>query len=144
MPNIFVIYILIIGLFAGKRMGIIFGVILGLIIDLLSNISIGQTAAILGIIGFLGGYLEKNFSKDSRITLILMTVIVTIVYETSKYLLTIVLNEINVEILSFIKILIIECIYNSILLIIIYPIIKKAGYAIEKTFKTRQMLTRYF
>ena len=144
MPNLFVMYILIIGLFAGRRIGIISGVIFGLILDFLSSDSIGQTAVLFGLVGLLGGKLEKNFSKDSKMTLILMTIVVTIAYETIKYFLIVAINEITAEILPFIKIILIECIYNSILLIIMCPIIKKAGYAIEKTFKTREMLTRYF
>ena len=46
--------------------------------------------------------------------------------------------------IAFLKIVLVECVYNSLIIIIIYPIIKKAGYALEKTFKTREMLTRYF
>ena len=120
------------------------GIIFGLILDFVAGIAVGPTAIRLGAIGFLGGYLEKNFSKDSRITLIIMTVIVTIGYETFGYILNIAINSINIEIAIFIKILLIECIYNSLLLIIIYPIIKKAGYAIDTTFRNRQMLTKYF
>lgn len=125
-------------------MGITIGIISGLILDFTSNLTVGPTAIILGIIGFFGGYLEKNFSKDSRITLIIMTVIVTVAYEVFQYMLNILINSINIEIIPFIKILLVECIYNSLLLIIIYPIIKKVGYAIDQTFRSRQMLTRYF
>ena len=143
-PNIFIIYVLIIGLFAGKRVGISSGIIIGFILDFLCNIYVGRTAVILGIIGFIGGYLEKRFSKDSRITLILISIIVTIIYEAFLYILNIAINSVSPETFDFIKILSVECIYNSIIVIIIYPLIKKAGYAMEQTFKTRKMLTRYF
>ena len=44
-----------------------------------------------------------------------------------------------------IKNLLIETIYNSIIIIIIYPIILRFGYIIEDTFnKNNKMLTRYF
>lgn len=143
-PNLYVLFVLVIGLFAGRRIGVAIGIISGLILDFTSGLSVGPTAIILGIIGFFGGYLEKNFSKDSRITLIIMAIIVTITYEVFKYVVNILINSINVEILPFVKILLIECIYNCLLLIIMYPIIKKAGYAIDETFRSRQMLTRYF
>lgn len=52
MPNLFVILTLFIGLYSGRRMGAILGVIFGLGIDLIGNNVIGQTAFILGIIGF--------------------------------------------------------------------------------------------
>ena len=71
-PNLFVMFVMFIGLYAGKRMGTGFGLAIGLVIDILSSNMIGQSAIALGVIGFLGGYLEKNFSKDSKITVILM------------------------------------------------------------------------
>ena len=80
-PNLFVILVLIIGLFAGKVTGITFGVIIGFVLDLLIGKSIGISATMLGIIGFVGGYLGKNFSKDSRITIITMIAIATLLYE---------------------------------------------------------------
>ena len=52
-PNLFVILALFIGLYSGRRMGVILGTIFGLGIDLIGNNVIGQTAVILGIIGFL-------------------------------------------------------------------------------------------
>ena len=62
-PNLFIILVLFIGLYAGKRYGSILGIIFGLGLDLLGSNIIGQTAVILGIIGFSGGYLDKVFSK---------------------------------------------------------------------------------
>lgn len=71
-PNLFVIYVLFIGLYAGRKVGTAFGVIIGFAIDSIGSNIIGGAAIALGTIGFLGGYLEKNFSKDSKITVILM------------------------------------------------------------------------
>ena len=44
----------------------------------------------------------------------------------------------------FIITLLIEVIYNTILTIILYPLIQKIGYAIEDVFKGQTILTRYF
>ena len=51
---------------------------------------------------------------------------------------------INVEILNFIIILVIEIIYNTVLTIILYPLIQKFGYYIEDEYKGNKILTRYF
>lgn len=74
-PNIFIILVLFIGLYAGMRMGTVLGVVFGFIIDLLSSSLVGGSALALGVIGFLGGYLEKNLSKDSKITVMLMVIV---------------------------------------------------------------------
>ena len=68
----------------------------------------------------------------------------TFVYELIVYLLNYFLLDANLEIFIFLKILVIEVIYNIILTIIIYPLLKKFGYYIEHEYKDDKILTRYF
>ena len=68
----------------------------------------------------------------------------TAIFEIGCYIFNVMTLEMNFEILAFIKILLIEIIYNLIITIIIYPIVQKAGHALEDTFKTKKILTRYF
>ena len=68
----------------------------------------------------------------------------TAIYEIGCYAFNVITLEMNVEILSFIKILLIEIVYNLLITIIIYPLIHKLGYALENTFKTKTIMTRYF
>ncbi len=144
MPNLFVIYVLFIGLFASRTVGTIYGVVTGLILDFLLGQQIGINAVTLGLIGFLAGVFDKNFSKDSRMTIMLMVFGSTLLVEVLNYLLGYMFSAINVEIMSFIRILAIEIVYNLILTIILYPIIQKAGYYIENEYKGNKILTRYF
>lgn len=104
----------------------------------------GISAIMLGIVGFLGGYLDKKFSKDSRITMILMVTFTTIAFEVGKYAINIIINTITPEILEFTKLMFVETIFNVIITIILYPLIKRAGYYMENVFKTKNILTRYF
>lgn len=143
-PNLFVILVLTIGLFAGKGAGITFGIFFGFILDLLMGKSIGISITMLGITGFIGGYLSKNFSKDSRITMITMIAITAFIYEIGIIILNFFINQTDIKIWYIIKTLLIEIIYNSIITIIIYPLIIKFGYIVEKTFKNNKMFTRYF
>ena len=143
-PNLFILLILFIGLFGGKTLGTIYGVAIGLIIDLLLRNQIGITAISLGIVGFLSGIFDKNFSKDSRITIMVMTFAVTIISELISYLANYFIFSINFEIMAFIKITLIETIYNLMITIIIYPLFQKFGYNIENEFKESKILTRYF
>lgn len=143
-PNLFVILVLIIGLFAGKSVGTAFGISFGIALDFFIGKSIGISALMLGIVGFTGGYLDKNFSKDSRVTMITMIVISTIIYELGTYIFNYFINSVKISIWYFLKILIIELVYNMIITIIIYPLIMKFGYKIEENFKENKILTRYF
>ena len=143
-PNLFVILVLTIGLFSGRTIGTTYGILFGLSLDFFVGKSIGVSALMLGIIGFLGGYLEKSFSKDSRITMITMVSIATVLYELGINIFNYFVNDSVISMLYIIKTLIIELVFNSSLTIIIYPIIMKFGYRIEENFKENRILTRYF
>ena len=144
MPNVFIIFVLFIGLFTNKTVGTAYGVVIGLILDLLFSQKIGIQAVTLGLVGFLAAIFDKNFSKDSRMTIMLMVLGSTVIVEVLNYLLAYMFININVEIVNFVKILAIEVIYNMILTIIIYPLIQKFGYDIENEYKGNKILTRYF
>ncbi len=143
-PNLFVILSLFIGLFAGKKIGGICGIVFGTILDILVGRSIGFTGIILGAIGLLGEIFDKNFSKDSRLTIIFMTAGATILFEICMYVINIIKFKIEVEILAFSILLFVEVIYNVMIVIILYPLMKKIGYYLENIFKNKKLLTRYF
>lgn len=144
MPNLFVILILFVGLFIGKKLGLIFGIIFGIYLDLLLGKAIGISGIMLGIIGLICEYIDKNFSKDSRLTMILIVAGATCFYEIGIYLFQIIKWNVAIEIIPFIKILTIETFFNVLLTIILYPLIQKIGYKVEGYFKTNNILTRYF
>lgn len=143
-PNLFVIFILFVGLFAGRKLGAVLGLVLGIFLDLLIGRTVGMSGILLGIIGLLGEYFDKNFSKESKITIMLMVIGCTCFYEIGLYIFYLTRLNILFEPYSFLKILVIEAIYNAIIVIIIYPLMQKAGYALENLFKVKNILTRYF
>lgn len=144
MPNLFVILVLFIGLFVGEKMGVVLGLLFGLILDLMVGKTVGFSSALLAVIGYIGEYFDKNFSKDSRIMIILISVLSTIIYEVGMYAVNIIKLDATLEILPFIKSLLIENIYNILLIIILYPLMKKLGYYLEDIFKKKSFQTRYF
>ena len=73
-----------------------------------------------------------------------MGIICTIIYEIAVYIMQYIVIGINLEIFQFIKTLLIEIIYNIIIIIILYPLMKFTGYEIENEIKGDRILTRYF
>lgn len=144
MPNLFIIFVLFIGLFSNRMTGVAYGVILGGVLDLVIGTQIGINAVGLGIIGFLAATFDKNFSKDSRATIMFMVLGATLIFEIIVYILNYIVFSTNIEIINFIKILAIEIIYNLIIAIVIYPLMQKFGYSIENEYKGNKILTRYF
>ncbi len=144
MPNLFIILVLFIGLYVKKKMGLKLGILFGLYLDIVLGSNIGIYTICLGGIGIFGEILSKNFSKDSRFIVTLMVIISTILFETTAYILGILRSGGSLELIAFFKILLIEVIFNTLITIIIYPIIKKAGYYLENLFDDKFMITRYF
>lgn len=143
-PNLFIIFIVFLGLFGGRYMGVVSGVIFGILLDLFIGKNVGISAIMLGIVGILAGFLDKNFSKDSKLTIILMIMVATFVYEIGVYVINTIIFSYEVVVWNFVRILLIEMFYNAILTIIIYPLLQKLGFALEEIYKENKILTRYF
>ena len=143
-PNLFVIYVLFIGLFANQFVGISLGVLFGIILDLLYGKIIGVSAVMLCVIGYLGSYFDKNFSKENKITIILMVIGATVLHELGLYFISTIVMNFDAEYGLFFKILALEIVYHVLLVIILYPLTQKIGYWIDRNFKKTNILTRYF
>lgn len=96
------------------------------------------------VIGYLGSYFDKNFSKENKLTIIFMVAGSTLIFELGTYFINSIILEFEREFGYFTKIVLIEILYNILLSIILYPLIQKFGYSIERTFKKTNILTRYF
>lgn len=143
-PNLFIIFSLILGLFLGKEYGIALGVLLGIILDLFISKRIGINAITLGAIGGIAGILAKNFSREHRFTLILITIGLTLLGEIINYILILATGQGEVQIIAFIKILLIEVLYNTLIIIIAYPICQKGGQLIERVLIEDKRFIKYF
>lgn len=143
-PNLFIIYILVIGLFTGKWNGAILGFLFGFYIDIVNGRMVGVSAILFGLIGFFAEYMYKNTSNDNKVTMILIVVLNTILYETFGYLISIWKLSVTGEVFSFIKILGIEIFYNIIITIIVYPIIQKVSVTLLNIFKNKNITNKIF
>ena len=140
MPNLFVILIMLIGLFVKRKAGFTLGIIFGLLIDLFVGVRIGINAISLAIVGLAAEILDKNFSKDNRITVMFLTSILTLLAEVIVCVLQVLFCNANIQILEFTKVIVIEIIYNAILIAIIYPGFLSFGSKIENDFTENSFL----
>ena len=74
----------------------------------------------------------------------LMVAGTTFICETVVYLIQIVLFSIPIDILPFLKIILVEILYNLILTILLYTLIQKMGNNLEATFMKKSILTKYY
>ena len=143
-PNLFIVFVLFIGLFAGQVFGISCGVAFGLFLDLLYGKTIGPAAIMFCIVGYLGAYFDKNFSKENKLTIIFMVAGATLLYEFGYYFINSIILNFSREYLIFLRMVVIEIVYNVLLSIILYPLIQKMGYLVDRNVKKNNILTRYF
>ena len=142
-PNVFVILILIMGLYSNKYVSYSMATILGLLLDFFCGKAIGIYGIIFLLTVILAKTLDKNFSKDNRMIIMSMVASLTIVYETIFYTFNILKFSASVDILGYLKVLVVEIIFNILITIIIYPLIQKIGSYIENSFKPKGVITRY-
>lgn len=143
-PNLFVIYVVVISLFTEKKMGAIFGICFGLYIDMINGRVLGIASIMLAVIAFFAELMNKNVTNDTKITMVLIVALSTLIYEIGVYIASIWKLSINVEIFQFIKIVCIETFFNSMLTIIFYPIIQKFGNYLSEIFHKRNFISSYF
>lgn len=67
----------------------------------------------------------------------------TLICEIIAYI-YIIINGASIEVLAFLKIVLIEIIFNLMIIIIIYPLIRKLGEKLEQVFNEDKILTKYF
>ena len=139
-PNLFVVLVMLIGLFIKKKSGFIFGIIFGLLIDLFIGVRIGINAIAFAIVGLASEALDKNFSKDNRITVMFLTSILTLLAEVIVCVLQVLFCNANIQILEFTKVVVIEIGYNAFLIAIIYPCFLAFGSKIENDFTNNSFL----
>lgn len=142
-PNLFVIFILIMGLYSNKYVSYSMATILGLLLDFLCGKAIGIYGIIFLLTVILAKTLDKNFSKDNRMIIMSMVAGTTIVYETIFYVFNIIKFSASMDLFAFIKVIAIEVLFNILITIIIYPLIQKIGEFIEDSFKPKGIVTRY-
>ena len=62
MPNLFVILVLFVSLYGGTKIGITSGILMGAYLDIVIEKTMGPSIIMLGVVGVVGGYFDKNFS----------------------------------------------------------------------------------
>lgn len=67
----------------------------------------------------------------------------TLLCETVVYVEQIIFLKIDLTIIKFMYIVVIEAVYNVILIIILNPLIQKIGNSIEENFKKEKIFSKY-
>jgi len=124
-PNLFIIFVIFVGLNANKYYAMSIGIAVGLLIDFIAGSNIGQNAIIYGLLGYIIALIQGHIAKEGKIANMLIIFIATFCVETLTYTAQIFFTNTIFEMKTFAKIVSIEALYNSIILMIIYPLWKR-------------------
>jgi hypothetical protein len=73
-----------------------------------------------------------------------MVAVATVGYEVLQILYSVIKYGVVFNFIMFLLVLLVETLFNVLLVMIFYPILKKVGYYLEDAFKVKQVLTRYY
>lgn len=124
-PNTNLILIILVALFKDRKAGGAVGLVIGLLQDILFGSVVGIHGLIYFILGYGIGAINSTLSKDNAVTPFLLTFIATLITNI-MFFFTYYFSSISITFVQMIKdIAIIEAVYNAILSIFIYKLIKK-------------------
>lgn len=73
-----------------------------------------------------------------------MVAVATVGYEVLQILYSVIKYGVVFNFIMFLFVLLVETLFNVLLVMIFYPILKKVGYYLEDAFKVKRVLTRYY
>jgi rod shape-determining protein MreD len=127
----------------GKTEGMVYGTIIGLLYVLLIGENTAVNALTLAVLGYVVGNYRNSFSKENKLNMMIIITSGTIIYEIIIYTSKIIFSGVSIEILEFLKILSVEVLFNTILTIILYPIILTLGTKVDKIVHSKKAMRYY-
>lgn len=118
--NLGIVLIAGLGLVCGKLIGGSAGLIYGLLIDLAFGRTLGIYTILYCLTGFVSGSLNNNFSKENKISMVMLILLITTCFEIIVYFLNIILKQFDFDFQTLFTTLVLESIYNIFLTILLF------------------------
>lgn len=137
-PNTMVILIVSFSFIRGQLEGAIIGFFSGLLIDIFFGTFLGPNAFVGLTTGYLSGIFNNDFYQKNTIIPFLLTFSFTLFYEILFYIINIFLKGYPNIFYFFLKIILPEAIYTSLISIIIYKLLYSFNKIINKTDRSKR------
>lgn len=125
--NIGIVLIAGLGLVSGKIIGGTTGFVYGLIMDVALYRTLGVYTLLYTAMGMIAGFLNNSFSKDNKISMVMLILFVTLIFETIFYLLHVLLHGFDFQLSILFIVLILESAYNMLLTMVFFKSITFFG-----------------
>ena len=125
--NFGIVLIVGIGLVSGQLIGGVVGLIYGILIDIALYRTLGIYILVYSLTGIMAGILNNSFSKENKISMVMLVLFVTLCFETLIYLFRVLMNKFGFDFWVLSTTLILEAAYNIILTLIFFKPITFLG-----------------
>lgn len=139
-PNLILIFIIVFSSFAGLYKGVIYSFFVGIIMDFLYGSNYGVFLTSYVVVAIVIGLIEKNYRKQNRNTLILITFIGTSIFEVMLCIIYSILCERIMNIFSLTVQIFISSILNMVIVFILSGIVQKIDENFEIKSKKKDIL----
>ena len=135
MPNLVIVFIIVTAFMRGSAEGAAVGFFAGLAMDMMFGNILGFYALLGFYLGFSIGSMNKGIFKENLLLVIFFTFIFSIAYEVVVYVINNIMSGSINLLYPLTTIILPEAIYNSVISILIYPLILKAGRYFDRSGK---------
>ena len=130
-PNLILILVIVISLWYGLYAGGISSFLIGIFTDIIFGSNIGIFTISYTIVGILIGIVNYNYRKESKMSLVYVTIMATFIFELIQYLLYMIIYKIDSNFMYLIKQSVISSLLNIVIVYIVYSLIYKISEYIE-------------
>lgn len=124
-PNVILISVIVMSLWYGLYAGTIYGFFIGITTDIMFGNSFGIFTLSYILVGIIIGYLNYNYRRESKISLLYLTIFGTCIFEFVQYFIYLFLNTDGFNIMYLIIQILISSLLNVILAFILYGTFSK-------------------
>ena len=139
-PNLILITVIVVSLWYGTYTGTIFAFIIGFLCDLIFGSTTGMFTVAYTITGAITGFINYNYRKENKMSLVYVTLIFTGIFELIQYIEYLMITHVYSNFLFFLKQVIVSSILNTIIVFIIYGVVYKIDDKFESNLRKQSAI----
>lgn len=125
--NIGIVLVAGLGLVSGEIFGGVIGLVYGLLLDIAVYRTLGIYTFLYMFTGMTAGFLNNKFAKENKISMVMLILLITVIFETIAYFLNVVLKQFDFQLSVWISVLLLESVYNMLLTVLLFKSITFLG-----------------
>ncbi|HEX2947750.1 MAG TPA: rod shape-determining protein MreD [Clostridia bacterium] len=139
-PNILIVFVIITGLLRGNTEGGTVGFFAGLVVDLVFGSVLGFYALLGLYLGIAAGSVSRRLFRENLLVAVFFTFVYSVLYESMIYIINNIMSGSMQFWFAMTDIILPESIYNSIIAILMFPLLIRA----ERWFEGKESNARKY